>query len=119
METNGYMSAADLFKPMKRNFKDVCIEGFGKFRLRDLNAAEAAEFGAERFTKTGDVNRSSMITANARIIVLCCVDEEGNPVFSRDDVHRIQELPAGKVAQLAEACLDHVGLTDNEDTAKN
>ena len=97
-ETNGYANPAELFTPQKRNYADIDIDGLGKFRLRDLNAEEAAGYAADRFTKQGELRRAGLITANARIIVLCCVDNEGNLLFNRDDVPRLQELPAGRVA---------------------
>lgn len=118
-ETNGYAKPAELFVPQKRNYADVAIEGFGKFRLRDLTAEEAAAYSADRITKQGEIRRGGLITANARIIVLCCVDAEGNLIFSRDDIPRLQELNAGKVAALAEACLQHSGLGEEEEAAKN
>ena len=118
-ESNGYALPADLFTPQKRTFADVTIDGLGKFRLRDLNAEEAAGYAADRFTKQGEIRRSGLVTANARVIVLCCVDADGNQIFNADDVRRIQELPAGKVAALAEQCMKHSGLGEEEEAAKN
>jgi len=118
-ETNGYMSPAELFTPQKRVFADVDIEGLGRFRLRDLTAEEAAGYAADRFNKQGELRRAGLISANARIIIICCVDGEGNLLFGRDDVAKLQTLPAGKVAALAEACLLHSGLGEEEDAAKN
>lgn len=119
MTTNGYIQPEELFTVPKRQFADVEIKDLGRFRLRTLNAKEAAEYAAERYNKRGEINRYSIVSANARVIQLCCVDSEGNQIFSKADIEKIQELPAGKVAALAEACLDHSGLNEEEDAAKN
>lgn len=119
-ESNDYATAESLFgSPNKRTFTDVEIDGLGKFRLRDLDAREAAEYESEKFNKRGELSRNALITANARIITMCCVDVDGNPIFSREDVYKIQLLPAGQVADLAQACIAHSKMDDGEEAAKN
>ncbi len=119
IESNGYINPAELFKPIARDYVDVEIEELGKFRIRTITAGEAAEYAADRLTKNGELRRSGIVSSNARIIVLCCVNENGDRIFSRDDVHKLQELPAGPVAKLAIACLEHCNLNDDEDEIKN
>ena len=119
IESNGYVKPDELFKPMVRRFEDVTITGLGKFRLRTLTAGEAAQYAAKRISRDGGMSHQGMLTSNARIIVLCCVDHEGNQIFSDDDILRIQQLPAGQVATLAAECLQHCGMADAEEEAKN
>lgn len=117
-EANGYAKPDELFRPIAREFFDVEVESLGKFRMRTLTAKEAAEFSAAKFDKLGQLSRNGLIKSNALAIQMVCVDGEGNQVFSRGDVEKIQELPAGPVSELAQACMKHSGLAD-EDEAKN
>lgn len=117
-ESNGYAKPEELFVPFKREFAEVTVDGLGKFRMQTVNAEEAARFAAEKFNKLGELSRNALVTNNARAIQMICVDGDGNKIFSKDDIAKIQELPAGPVMELAQACLKHSGLAD-EDEAKN
>lgn len=118
-EGNGYVTRDSLFGAApKRRYIDVECE-LGKFRLRSLNAFEKASYDAEAITKDGKFNRRSAITGNARLVALCCVDADGNRLFTGDDVAKLQELDAGALGELADACREHCGFTEAEDAEKN
>lgn len=119
-ESKGYTTAQELFcAARRRSYTDVEIPGFGRFRLRTINAEEAAQLEAEQISPVGKLSRRGLITRNARIIQLHCVDANGELLFTRDDIVKIQQLPAGEVAELSQACRDHSGLDDAEDAEKN
>ena len=114
MSSNGYVTADKLFsQPAKRRFTEVEV-GEHKFRLQSWTSKEAQRFVSQ--------NAKNPRTVNERLIVMVCVDGEGNPVFGSDDIERLQNMDAAFVAQLAKCCLEHVGLDsieDDEDAEKN
>lgn len=105
-ETNGYAGPDEIFKPLNRRYEEW-QGALGKFRLRTLSAAEYEEWDSEKVNAQGKLSRSAMNTQNARLIVLCCVNSENELIFTRNDVHRFQELDAGNVLELAQACAKH------------
>lgn len=119
-ESNGYATPEALFgAPCKRRFADVEIEGLGKFRIRSLSDKDKSTYDAAAINKEGKFNRNAAISANARLVQLCCVDADGNQMFSVNQVPQLQELDAGALGELADACREHCGFTEAEDAAKN
>ena len=111
--TNGYMTAAETFAPRKRKFVDHDVNGFGRFRLRQLSASEVVHL--EDATGSEESKRSAL----ARLIVAHCVDSEGNVIFSETDMPRIMDLPASVVLDLATACNQLSATSIEDDAAKN
>jgi hypothetical protein len=115
-EGNGYATAAALFgRPSERRFKDVEVDGH-KFRLRSLLASESNPWAVQSQTSKG------MVTAGARLIVLCCVNADGQCIFSKLDVVKLLDMDAAFVAKLAKECQAHSGIQDDvelEDAEKN
>ena len=119
-EGNGFATREMLFgSPPVRRYCEVAIDGLGKFRIRSLNDKEKSGYNAEAINKDGKFNRHAAISANARLVALCCVDGDGNRVFTADDVPKLQELDSGLVEELAEACRKHCGFGETEDAVKN
>lgn len=123
-EGNGYATKADLFGgAFVRRFTDH-VQAFNgaerKFRLQTLNDAEKGHFDADAVNGKGKFKRESIATANARIVALCCVDGEGNRIFSNADVATIQAYDSAEVEELSAACRVHCGWEDepekNSDT---
>lgn len=118
-ESNGYATRESLFAvPPARRFKDVECS-LGKFRLRSLNDLEFCTYRSASVGKNGKVDTLATVTANARLVVLCCVDADGNCLFTSSDVPALQMLDAGQLAELADACVDHCALEQAEDDVKN
>ena len=113
--SNGYVSRDKLFsKPVKRRYADAQIEGFGLVRMRSLTARDKSRFDAAALDSKGRVNTKSLLTANARLIVICLVDSEGNPIFSDNDVDKLLDMDSGVIEKLSEACGVHCGITGEE-----
>ena len=113
-ESNGYATPDQLFgQPVKRRFIDVEINGH-KFRLKSLNSTEAAKFARESESRNGS------LSVNSRLIVLMCVDANGDAMFTSEHIKQWQQQDARFVASLARACIEHAGLTEfDEEAAKN
>ena len=117
-KSNGYVKRDELFaNPPGRRFADETVEGFGKVRIRSLTAREKTKYDSAAINSKGGINTKSLLTANARLIVACVVDGEGNPVFSEADIDKLQDMDAGVIEELASRCGKHCGIT--EDTEKN
>jgi hypothetical protein len=111
-ETNGYATLDGLFQSAARRETD--FEGrLGKFRIQSLTDLEKSRLDALAINSKGKFNRHAAITANARLIVACCV----LPKFTESHIAKIQELDAAGVEELAAACRDHCGF--NEEPEKN
>ena len=105
-ESNGYATREALLSaPMPRRFKDIELNGH-KFRLRSLTPSESNPWAVKSGTDKG------LVTAGARIIVLCVVNGEGQRIFSDNDVAQIMEMDAAFVAALARECQEHAGIVD-------
>lgn len=115
-EHNGYATRDALFgQPLKRRLADVEVKG-QKFRLQSLNDRELSHLNASVYGEDGDVDAAQAAMLNARWIVACCVDADGQPMFAESDVTQIQELDGGFVLALGAACREHV---HDEEPAKN
>lgn len=120
-ESNGYAKKEDLFaSPFRRDYADheqTFNGAVRKFRIQTLNDAEKGEHDGEAVNSKGRFRRESVATANARLIALCCVDGDGQRIFSRSDVATLQQYDSAEVEQLAAACRRHCGW--EEEPEKN
>ena len=107
-KTNGLITKDILSKPPSRRFEVREIEGFGKVRARSLTALEKHKHdnSAYEMTSTGKVkvNRPLHENADARLVVLVIVDEDGNQIFGNKDVPRLMEMDTAIFTQLVEFC---------------
>lgn len=115
-ESNVYATPDTLFASgPQRRFKDIEVDGH-KFRLRSLLASESNPWAVKSQTSKG------MVTAGARLIVLCCVNGNGERLFSDLDVVKLLDMDAAFIAKLAKECQTHAGIQDDvelEDAEKN
>ena len=115
---NGYVSRDKLFANLvKRRFKDVDIAGFGKARIRSLTAREKTRYDSEAINNKGGINTKALLTANARLIVACVVDHEGNQVFTDADIEALLDRDASVIEEVASECGKHCGVI--EESEKN
>lgn len=113
-------TAADFFNRTKRRFKTVC--GFGlTFRIRSLTEREKSQYQAIPFTDKG-FSRVRAQGQRKRLLVLCVVDESGEPVFSEADADRFDEVDGGLTDWLYGECRTHCwpeGVDAVESAEKN
>lgn len=123
-ETNGFVSRDSLFgAPPARRYAEREFEGFGKFRIRSLMAAEVNSWQAKGAGgKAKDIERAA-VTAGPRLIALCLVNANGERILSDLDVAKLLEMDGSFVAELAKWCVEHCRLGDDdegvEDALKN
>jgi hypothetical protein len=112
-----YLNAADIFGADDREIKEVEIPEWGGFvRFRVLSAAEALTF--QESLNTPSMKADAWI----RMFMLCAVDTDNKPLFTKEDLLRLKQKSAGIFLRLQKALLKFNGFTaDAEDLldAKN
>lgn len=108
-----------LGQPAARRFATEKVDGFGEFRLRSLTAGEANAHENARYKANGQIDRRMLDNADCRLIAISAVDEQGNLLFTVDDVPELMKLPAAVINQLTLACLRLNQQTSVEDAEKN
>jgi len=93
----------------------------GSVIIRTLTGAERDEFEASRFIVKGRSVKTNLVNLRARLISMCAVDEEGNRLFTSEDVRKLGKKSAKALDRLFEAAQRLSGLTpeDIEDMTKN
>jgi hypothetical protein len=121
-EGNGYATRDSLLAaPPQRRFVDVEVHGH-KFKLRSLTAGESNGCQAKHLAIEDEDKRAKAIaTLPCRTIVQCCVNAEGQRIFSDTDVVKLMDLDAAFVTALATECRKHAGIEDDDeaDAKKN
>ncbi len=118
-EQNSFVSRDSLFgKPLERRFADSEVAGFGKFRIRSITAGEQNKLNRKNYSNRGTVLPDKLLQANARFLVACVVDADGNQIFSEQDVPQILELDAKIIENVIAKCSEHCGF-DDEAAEKN
>ena len=119
--TNKYATRDQVFaSPVNRRFAIEDADGFGKVRIRSLTAREKTRYDAAAVNSKGGMSTKGLLTANARLIVLCIVDGDGNQLFTDADIDKLLDKDAGEIERLATTCGKHCGIIeDDEDTVKN
>ena len=105
----------------KRRFTEVTIPDWGTFRLRSLTELERSRFEASIRDKTGKVSNNKLIDLKCRMIVLCVVDANGDPILGNGDIDQLRNQDSRNTNLLVEAIQRHCGIsdTDLEDLEKN
>lgn len=96
--------------------KDVPVpEWGGEVRLRSLTGAERDQYEADSI-KTGKGGRREHNLSNlrARLIALCAIDDNGNPLFTRGDVMRLGQKSALALERLFDEATKLNGMSDED-----
>lgn len=108
-ESNGYATPDQLFSaPLTRVYTDEEVRGH-KFRCRSWTALETTRWRLK--------NDDEPESANERLIVGSCVNANGDLIFSSDHVKKLQEMGAGFITELANACVKNAMM--EVETKKN
>lgn len=109
-ELNGYVTRDCLLNAdtQRKRYTDAEIDGLGKVRIRSLDDREYMRLQSAVMKPDGTIDKVAAQTSNARWIVACVVDGEGNPIFTEGDVREIRERDAALTQRLADACKAHV-----------
>jgi hypothetical protein len=120
-EGNGFVTRENALQQAKRRFAVVEIPDWGKFRLRSLTELERSRFENSMRDKRGQVSSGRLVDMKFRMIVLGCVDAEGNQLFRDSDIGELKNQDSKNTNALVEEIQKHWGMsdTDVEDLEKN
>lgn len=84
---------------------EIEVPDLGKVWVRQWSALEREEFAI--FVEK---NKSKLSEIYARCIVLSCLDENKSPLFSKEDIPKLQRMPGKVMDFLFEQCVAHQKL---------
>jgi hypothetical protein len=113
-ETNGFAKREAILARKPRRIKTVEIPGWGKFRIRSLTELERSRFEATIRDKSGQVSSTKMIDLKCRLIVLCVVDENSDPLLTNADIEELRQQDSMLTNALVEEIQAHCGYSDTD-----
>jgi len=122
-ESNGVANREAFFSgaASKRRYAVVQVPILGGVRIQSLTELERSTYEASRLDDAGQWSRESGAAAKVKLIVLCCVDGDGNCLFIDSDIPKLQQIDSIVTDTLFSKCLTHCGFSeeDIEELAKN
>ena len=106
---------------VNRRYAVVSVPILGRVRIQSLTELERSTYEASRLDDSGQWDRKSGSAAKVKLIILCCVDDEGNCLFIDSDAAKLQQLDSLVTDRIFDRCLAHCGFGDEdiEGIAKN
>jgi hypothetical protein len=92
--------AAFFAAPVGRRVEPV-ETAFGTVHVRELMTGEKDAF---------DTTATKDKMFRARLVVACCCDEQGRPMFSESDVHSLNQRPLAQVEPIVDAAMRLNGM---------
>jgi hypothetical protein len=86
----------------------------GQVKVKGLTGRERDEFEAGMFVRRGREMVRDTANLRARLVVLCALDEAGNPLFQRDDIKALGEKSGAALDRLYEAAAKLSGIMDSD-----
>jgi hypothetical protein len=122
-EGNGLATRDELLSAPagKRRFAKVALPVSGlRVRIRSLTELELSRYQSAMLAPGGGIKRSKLDDASRRLIVLCVVDGEGNPLFQDSDLQALADWDSADSGHLYDECAKHCGINrqDIEDLVK-
>lgn len=121
--TRTVIDRAAFLKPAGRRKVDVALPELGNgsvVPVWGMTAREWTVFQSEQQGANGKPNAKAK-QVRERLVVACCRDDAGAPLFTAADLPAIGDMPAGVVERIVNAALEVSGITssDVESLAKN
>ena len=91
-----------------------CPEWGGDVRLKSIKGRQRDEYEQSLIVERGGNRSMNLRNARAKLIVLCAVDEQGNLLFTPDDLNVLGRKNAKPLDRLFDACRKLAGLTDDD-----
>lgn len=117
-------TAAQLKAANKPQPKDLPVPELGEgvvIPVWPMTALEWTQFQLEQQGKDGKPNAKAK-QVRQRLVIRCCRADDGQPLFTADDIESIGNMHAGIVERIVDAALEVSGLKgtgDLEATTKN
>jgi len=123
-EDNGLATLEQLFsKPTRRRYKllDPLPVSGHRLRIRSLTEGEMSRYQSATIASGGTgLRKSRLEDANRRLIKLCVVDGEGNPLLEDSHLEKLTDWDSADTTFLYDECASHCGVNrrDVEDLVK-
>ena len=105
------LTKEQLLAKCERRYKDFAIPGGGKVRIRSLKSAEIAGWQASLLDpKTGEPCIKRQKTARERLVAVSVVDENGVPIFGKDDLEALNGLDNAVIGKIAAEVTEFNGI---------
>ena len=91
----------------------------GDVIVRGMTARTRSQFESHFSTAAGKPIPSRHREMRERLVIACCIDEDGNALFTAEDVETLGNLPATIIEPLVDAAQRVCGMTKVADLAKN
>lgn len=103
------LSADQILRAEDKDFEDIDIPLWGgTVRIQALSAAQTIEFVDSLKSPAAKKN------SNTKIVLMSCVDAEGNFIFTKDQLAQLKEKSLKVLNQVANRCLILNELSDEE-----
>ena len=114
------LTREQLLGSFKREYREVETAA-GRVRIQNLNEGEKSLWQDANYNKDGKLIDGWLGKIRRRLLAACLVDEKGKPLLQQGDSERLKEVDSGVVAQIAEACSEHIGLplAEKQELEKN
>lgn len=109
----------DILAQDNLNTEDVSVpEWGGEVRVREMTASDRDTFEA-RFANTE--GKANMNNVRAELVSKCVVDEEGNRLFTKEDMKKLADKSASAMDRIFQKTLELSGMSQDsqEEEVKN
>jgi hypothetical protein len=113
--TMALLNRSQILEAEDRQYDTVdCPEWGGEVRLRSISGRQRDDYEQSMLEQRGNDRKVNMRNARAKLIVLCAVDEAGQPLFTTEDVRRLGAKNARPLDRLFDACQKLAGLSEDD-----
>lgn len=91
-----------------------CPEWGGDVRISSISGRQRDEYEQSMVEQKGSDRKLNMRNARAKLIILCAVDEQGQKLFTAEDIRRLGAKNAKPLDRLFDACQVLAGLSEDD-----
>ena len=116
LDRSAILGASDI------TIEEIEIPEWGGFvRVKALTAAQRDQFEADSVQKKGKDTSVNMANIRARLVALTVVDAQGDPMFTRADIHALGDKSGSALGRIWDVATRLSGLSDSdiEELTKN
>lgn len=111
----GYLTRDQVKSADDRRFAEVeCPEWGGTIRLSSISGRQRDDYEQSMVEQRGNDRKINMRNARAKLVILCAVDENGEKLFTAEDLRWLSAKNARPLDRLFSAAQDLVGLTESD-----
>lgn len=109
-----FLSREDILSAAIKTVEVDVPEWGGKVKVRELSAHEVTTLGIGMVTEDGKVDRSQVPDMMTQAVVLGAIDEDGERLFTEQDVELLKGKSFDPIQRIARAVLDMSGMSKSK-----